>query len=484
MKRKYIAFLLAAVMSVPFFSGCGNASGASSGTGQTSGTSNVSRQVTKPEKITMMVDGTLLTPEKGQEEFEALWEEKTGIDLEIIQPEHSGYYDAVKEAFDTGDLPDVVLLSSTYYTQYAAEDMLADISGYYEGSTLQASISAAGNSDLIDGIRIHGKLFGITPTRGNGCITYVKKAWLNNCGLKTPATYAEYIAMLDAFTKKDPDNNGVNGDTFGVSAAGIINGEAPYTNYLPEFYQDAYPSFYQKEDGTWADGFVEDSMKDALERLRSAYQAGYIDPDITVNTTGNCRDKFYEDKYGVFTYWAGTWGNTLSSKLADAGLDDELVALPPIRELGSYLERVAPVWCITSACKNPAGVYQYFLETMLDEGEIQTLWTYSPISDSFAKNHIDRMLAIVSIQNDPGEKTASKKAVQAAEVFNSNSRMADLPYSTEAFALYNNKLMELKTTLINQVVTGAQNVDEAYAWFTSQNGIWYSQAIVDSLNAE
>ena len=484
MKRKYIAFLLTAVMAAGIISGCGAAPGSSSRTGQTSQSAKVSKQVTKPDKITMMVDGTLLMPEKGQEEFEALWEEKTGIELEIIQPEHSTYYDTVKTTFENGDLPDVVLLSSTYYTQYAAQDMLADISGYYEGSPLQASIEEAGNSELIEGIRIHGKLFGITPTRGNGCITYVKQSWLNNCGLKVPTTYAEYLAMLEAFTKKDPDNNGINGDTFGVSAAGIINGEAPYTNYLPEFYQDAYPSFYQKEDGSWVDGFLEDSMKDALNRLRAAYQAGYIDPDIEVNTTGNCRDKFYEDKFGVFTYWAGTWGNTLSSKLADAGLDDRLVALPPIKELGSYLERVAPVWCITSACKNPAGVYQYFLETMLDEGEVQTLWTYSPISENYAKNHIDRMLAIVNIKNDPGAKTANAKAVKAAEVFNANSRMADLPYSTEAFALYNNQLMELKTTLINQVVTGKQSIEDAYTWFTAQNGAWYSQAIVDSLNAE
>lgn len=33
-----------------------------------------------PEKITVMFDGTVFTQENGQAEFEARWEELTGID--------------------------------------------------------------------------------------------------------------------------------------------------------------------------------------------------------------------------------------------------------------------------------------------------------------------------------------------------------------------------------------------------------------------
>lgn len=119
------------------------------------------------------------------------------------------------------------------------------------------------DQSVIDGLKIDGSLYGISPARGNGCITYVKKAWLDNCGLEVPTTYDEYLAMLEAFTTGDPDGNGVDGDTYGVSSAGLIGTEAPYTNYLPEFYQDAYPSFYKNDEGVWVDGFTEDSMKAA-----------------------------------------------------------------------------------------------------------------------------------------------------------------------------------------------------------------------------
>ncbi len=439
---------------------------------------------TKPERITIMVDGTLITEENGRDEFEARWEALTGIDLEIIQPEHDVYYEEVTAAFDSGNLPDVILLSSTYYTKYAAEDWLADLSEYYEGSDLQARITAAGNASLIDAIRIKGKLYGITPTRGNGCVTYIKQAWLDNVGMDVPGTYDEYLEMLKAFSEGDPDGNGIDGDTYGVSAAGLINNEAPYINYLPEFYQDAYPSFYLHDDGTWSDGFTEESMKAALVRMRDAYSKGYIDPDITENGTGACRDKFYADEFGVFTYWAGTWAKTLSNKLIDAEKDGVVVTTYPLEETGLYLERVAPVWCITSTCRNPSGVYRYFLETMLDDGPVEELWTYSPVSDSYSKNHIDHMLAVVPLTNDPGADSVSPSQAESAEIFNTNSRMADLPYSTEAFSLYSDDLMALKKELIRKVVVEGIDMDTAYAEFAADGGAFMSQAIVDSLNAE
>ncbi len=52
-------------------------------------------EVAKPEKITVMVDSTVFDRQNGRDEFEARWEELTGIDLEFIQPDHSAYYDVV-----------------------------------------------------------------------------------------------------------------------------------------------------------------------------------------------------------------------------------------------------------------------------------------------------------------------------------------------------------------------------------------------------
>lgn len=467
-------------------------------------------EVEKPEKITMMVDGTVFTQENGQAEFEARWEElNPGIDLVIIQPDHSQYYDVLGQTIAGGDWPDVVLLGSTYYASYAAEGVLWDMTEAYDNSELKEHIT---DQSVIDGLKIDGSLYGISPSRGNGCITYVKKAWLDNCGLEVPTTYDEYLAMLEAFTTGDPDGNGVDGDTYGVSSAGLIGTEAPYTNYLPEFYQDAYPSFYKNDEGVWVDGFTEDSMKAALERLKSAYEAGYIDKESLTNATSDCRTKFYEDKFGVFTYWAGTWATNLKINLEANGLDSELVAIPPIEELGAYTERVAPAWCITEACSNPEGVYKCFIESMLDGGDMQFLWTYGvegvhwstaaeevcgvkyeegqfhmlenreKEGTAYTKNHIDPMLAVAPLENDPKAEAVAEEAKVSAETFQEHSKMAQLVVSTDEMAEYNGDLTTLKNEVIAKVVTQGMSVEDGMAYFDQQGGNDWSQKIVDSLN--
>lgn len=475
---------------------------------------DLSAEVDKPKKITIMVDGTLVTLDNGRDAFEAEWERLTGIDLEIIQPDHEAYYDVLGQTFASGDWPDVVLLGSTYYAGYAGEDVLWDMTDTYENSELKNSGRIA-KENIVDGLYIDGRLFGIAPGSGNGCLTYVKQKWLDNVGMKAPTNFDQYIAMLDAFTNGDPDGNGVDGDTYGVSSAGLIGGESPYTNYLPEFYQDAYPSFYKNDDGVYVDGFTEDAMISALERLRDAYSAGYIDRESLTNGTSDCRNKFYEDKFGVFTYWAGTWASNLKTNLEANELDGELVALEPLAEVGSYIERQAPVWAITSKAENPEAIFKYFFETMLDGGEMQRLWTYGAedthwstkgeelldvtyaegefhmlenlekAGTLYKKNHIDPMLSIAEFTEfeDPGLATVAPEALNSQKTFNENSTIAPLLISTDEMSQYNGDLMKLKKEIVANVVTQGMSIEEEMQRFEEVGGSEWSQKIVDSLNA-
>lgn len=469
--------------------------------------------VEKPKKITMMVDGTLFTKENGRDAFEAKWEELTGIELDIIQPDHDAYYDVVGQTFASGEWPDVILLGTTYYAGYASEGVLWDMTDTWNNSELKAS-GRIKDEVLVDGLKVDGSLYGIAPGRGNGCVTYVKKKWLDNVGMIAPTTYAEYNAMLEAFTTGDPDGNGVNGDTYGVSSAGIIGAESPYTNYLPEFYQDAYPSFYIGADGTWVDGFTQASMVGALERLRDAYQAGYIDKESLTNGTSDCRNKFYEDKFGVFTYWAGTWATNLKTNLEANSLDGELVALKPLAEVGSYIERQAPSWSITSKCENPEGVFKYFIETMLDGGEVQKLFTYGAegthwstkaeevcgntyeegqfhmlenlekAGTQYTKNHIDPMLAISKFTafEDPGMSNIAAEAKDSADLFATNSKLAGLVPSNDVMSQYNGDLTTLKNEIVANVVTQGMSIEDEMKRFEAESGAEWSQAILDALN--
>lgn len=520
--KKLVASGMALTMAMSvMLSGCSSKNSTEATTSgaaatEAGGTTEAAKEeVKKPEKITIMVDGTVTTKVNNRDAFEKRWEELTGIDLEIIQPDHDAYYDVIGQTFASGpeNWPDAIILSSTYYAGYAEEGALWDMTDAWNNSELKASGRVTGEA-VVDNMKIDGKLYGFPVTRGNGCVTYVKKAWLDNVGLEAPQNYDEYINMLKAFTEGDPDGNGVNGDTYGVSAAGIIGTEAPFVNYLPEFYQDAYPSFIKGDDGVWYDGFTKDNFKDALKRLQEAYAAGYIDKETLTNGTNDCRNKFYEDKFGVFTYWAGTWASNLKNNLEANGKSGELVALKPIAEVGSYLERTPPVWCITSSCKNPEGVYKYLIESMLDGGDMQTLWSYGvedvhwsnkaeTILDNtysegqfhlkeslekpgtqYTKQHIDPMLAIVNWDNNPGKDSVKPEAKDSQEMFNNNCHQAQIVPSTEDMATYNGDLTTLKNSIIADVVVQGISVDEAYKRFESDGGAKWSQMIVDSLNEQ
>ena len=64
-------------------------------------------------KIVMMVDTTVVDQNNGRDAFEARWEElHPGFDLEIIQPDHSAYYDVMQQRMSSGDWPDASAASS------------------------------------------------------------------------------------------------------------------------------------------------------------------------------------------------------------------------------------------------------------------------------------------------------------------------------------------------------------------------------------
>jgi len=471
-------------------------------------------EVVKPDKITIMVDSTLVTVTNGRDEFEARWEELTGIDLEIIQPDHDAYYDVMQQQIASGDWPDVIIMSSTYYSSYASEGVLWDMTEAWENSDTLNSGRFTGQS-VFEGLKIDGSLYGFAPTRGNGCITYIKQAWLDAVGMDVPTTYDEFLAVCDAFVNQDPDGNGEN-DTYALAAAGFIGKEAPFINYLPNFYQDAYPFFIQQDDGTWVDGFTQPEMQGALERLAYAYAQGYIDPTTLTNGTKDCRNKFYDDTTGIFTYWAGTWGTNLKVNLEANGHDGELVALEPIEEVGAYLDRVPPVWCITTECENPEGVFKYFIDTMLDGGDMQMLWTYGvegvhwsmaeetildkpyqkgqfhmlenleKAGTAYTKNHIDPMLSLASFADgyyDPKTDTVKEEALVSSATFNANCKMASIIPTTDVMSTYNGDLTTLKNELIAKVAMGEMTYDEAMAKFKTDGGLDWSTAIVESLNA-
>mgnify|MGYP002311877675 CR=1 FL=1 len=359
---------------------CGSNSGNQDATKATVDWANVQ----KPEQFTVMVDGTVVKETNGAQEFYKYLGDLTGLDIKWIRPEHSSYYDSVKNAFASGDIPDVVLLSSDYLANFAANGYLWDMTDAWNQSATknsgrlidQAEIIESGN--MVAGPDGEKALYGFSPARGNGCCTYIKSSALTAAGYNPEEvasktlTYDEYYKMLKDMKAASANQN------FVISCSGFIAGgnsgtpEAPYTNYLPEFYQNANFTFYYDEAAKeYKDGFAQQDMKDALTRLKTAVDDGILDKASQNQTTSDARNKWNakdaSTASSVFTYWAGTWAYTLQNSIADK--TDKIIAIKPIKELGSYKERLATAWCITyKAYENgkAEGIFKYFIDTMVE----------------------------------------------------------------------------------------------------------------------
>ena len=311
---------------------------------------------------------------------------------------------------------------------------------------------------------------------------------------------------------------GIGFGVFLIGAAGFVGGEAPYINYWPEFYQDAYPEFYQNASGEWVDAFTEQAMIDALDRLAWGYANGVLDAQILEGpSTADVRNKFYEENStSVFTYWAGTWAYTIKSKLSAAYVDTadytaeeyaEAWAMKPISEMGAYIERLSPMICITSACQNPEGVFEYFIDKILDGGDVQMLWQYGVENVHYTWNEDGKTITGLPTEATAGTEKESKTTKNLFEanlkignfadvdpytsadavieesfnLFDQNSVAAPKINSSEVYLEYSSTLWDTKDQLIAAVTKGEMTGQEAIDQYNADCGEIVA-AILESFN--
>lgn len=343
----------------------------------------------RPEVITVMAD-TCMTKENGLDMVCEEYTNRTGIKLSIEKPDHNQYYEKVNLNFAAGTVCDVIEMGGTYYPNYASADALWDMTEAWETSDLKAK--GIVKEKYVDALKVPGsddveRLYGFPMAKGNGTVTYVRKDWMDALGIENPTNYNEFISMLRRFKNEiseHPDyKEALKGKkVIPLTAAGLINTETPYNIYMPEFYQDANPDFYFDENaGEYIDGMLQPEMKEALKRMKDAYDEGLIDVEIVTNKTSTCRDKFYDDRVGCFNYWAGAWNKTIQDNLESGKGDDykgDVQPLEPITE-ATYIERPPTALIINKGYSGSEerrkGIFEYLLLYAHDGGEGQLLFT-------------------------------------------------------------------------------------------------------------
>lgn len=498
MKKNLLTRAGALGLSVLMMSGITACTG-SDGDGSKGGSSDGE----KPSEITVTAT-TCMTFENGLQLVCDKYEELTGIKLKVDKPDHNKYYEKVTLSFASENPSDVIELGSTYYPEYANNGVLWDMTEAWDNT--DAPAKAITDEAYVDALKIDGSLYGFPMAAGNGTITYVRQDWLDDAGLELPKTYDEFIDMLRAFKAR---GNGA----IPITAAGLINSETPYDIYLREFYQDAYPDFYLDEaTGKYVDGFGEDAMKNAMQRMRDAYAEGLIDAEIVTNKTSTCRDKLNSGLVGCFNYWAGMWNAKLedATKLDD-GSNADLVPMPPIEGV-KYIERVPTPLVITTYAENPQGIFDYFLMYSHDGGEGQMLFTHG-VDDAWAQEKGEAKGGHYKINEDGSyealpywedeNKNVEKsfyapeltittwddpialdpRVVESLGVYQENRQFATVPIVSDVIADNLANLNVVKGEVLANVVHGNMTAEEGMQDYATRAGD-YVAAILADLNGE
>lgn len=196
-----------------------------------------------------------------------------------------------------------------------------------------------------------------TLWRGGGCMTFLRKHWLDNMDWTFFHWRMKKLSgNVGCFQQRWSEWRRYHGNTIGVSTSRIVK----YLLYQlsAEFYQDAYPSFYQGRGWRMERWIYRDSMKEAIKnyRMLTAKVISIKSPDEC--DCNNCCAKFMEGEFqGICLPGQadGLIGCRMDGCEWTGQRTEHLCRLS--QRLENTGRRCAPVYAITSSCKNPEKAY-------------------------------------------------------------------------------------------------------------------------------
>lgn len=446
----------------------------------------------KPAKITAYLD-RILIEDDGLAQWRAAYKAQTGIELEVIKPPHNQYAEVLGAAIMAGDLPDIMELFDSQYPAYVASGILVPLDDFIASNPNMASIPA----DYYNAYKAKdGKIYGFPTYLGGGCVTYLRKDWLDNLGLAVPSTWNEYVNVLRAFTFNDPDGNGAN-DTVGlVMPYQVPAAEFDYYNRF--IMQDAYFGL-QYKNGQWVDGFSQPEMRAALERWVQLYTEGILDREFFTDNTSRARSKLMEGQGGVLEHWTGTWATRLDEGAKNLNPSADIISIGAIPN-AKYVNRVGPLLAITKDATNPKAVFDNIVGHMWDKGEGQVLWTHgvenlhyrivngqaeklsapSNPDQPFNKSYIDPYLFLNDFQplipQEPKERIS-------IEIHTRDSVNLRLVQGGDVYTRNIGDLNTLKQEIFAMVVSGQVGIDAGLAEYNRRAGALQIDVILTELNS-
>lgn len=257
-----------------------------------------------------------------------------GIDINLIQG-GDNWKQQLSLYITSGDIPDLMaFLDAATFQGYAADGAFYDITdrvrNYDNIMAYLGSVVGYSADDMLARTTLDGRIYGIpgVTIARSYYSENIRTDWLEKLGLQIPTTLDEFTEVMRAFTKNDPDGNGID-DTYGFSGAQTYYSLTPFFGAFGARPDQAY---FLGENDKVITNVISEDYKTALKYIRDIYAEGLIDPEVFTATYQQTQEKVVR---GAFGYWCGWWsaaGNVVSRfGYTDSNPEDSLAVInPPI----------------------------------------------------------------------------------------------------------------------------------------------------------
>ncbi len=284
------------------------------------------------------------------------FQEVTGVDLKFIHPAVGTEAESFKIMVASGDLPDLIQCSYGTYTgglpQMYTDGLIVDLKPYLEEYAPQYWEVINHDPDTFRYVQDDDKILGFyrityddaNPwTRAN-----LRQDWLDEFGMESPVTIADYEAYFDAILANKP---GVTPLTINLENAETL---MPFTSAF-----DLLKAFYV-EDGVVKNYYNADQLYDFVSLMNKWFQKGYISKDFASLTDTEVMALFDGGMLGMYV------GSCDNCAIRTANMDIEVTNARYMRKEADSVVKteifVTPAtqsWLtvVTTACKDiPAAV--------------------------------------------------------------------------------------------------------------------------------
>lgn len=391
--KKMLALLLTGCMVAGCLAGCGSAAddgmaeSAPLSAAEESASAQSKEELKTGEKVklTALISKHSLTKDVNEMEWLNILEEENGVDVEWQQI--TADWDQKKSVmFAGGDIPDV-LVKATSTTDFATyKGLFENLAPYIDAGDMPNVAKMFEEHPELRALCSdeNGAIFGIPNYRSlwprTNRVLYINQVWLDNLGLKMPATMDELEEVLIAFRDGDPNGNGDTTDEIPLDFSGF-----------PTFMLAAYgvplmneSEGYFVEDGTVKNYRVDDRYKDFMIWLQKLYGEGLINEEVITQDYSKfqslARGEGTTARVGVTLGWES--GDRFGTTVAE-----QYVTLPALKPhadsdedevyWGYYADNNsvnAATVALSANCKNKAAAVKFIDAFYAEEMGIQVLF--------------------------------------------------------------------------------------------------------------